>query len=223
MKRMAIAVIAASVLIAAAPNWTTTVRQAPNGAFVMGNPAAKAKLVEYLSYTCGHCAHFAAESKALKTNYVAKGMVSVEFRNAVRDPYDFAAALLARCGGASKFFANSDAIMAAQPQWLSKANGFARANAERLSKLPINDSLKAIARGVGLDAVMKARGYTIAQIDACLTSKPDQQKIAGMRNEAWTARQLTGTPSFLVNDRLAANTSDWAALEPKLKAAIAAK
>lgn len=223
MKRIAFAIVAVAGLTAAAPNWPGTVRQAANGAFVMGNPAAKTKLVEYLSYTCGHCAHFVAESKPLKTSYVARGTVSVEMRNAVRDRYDFAAALLARCGGAPKFFGNNDAIMAAQPQWLGRADEFEAANAERMKTMSIDDSLKAIARGVGLDSVMKARGFTPAQIDACLVSKPDQQKIVAMTNEAWNTRKLPGTPSFLVNGTLAANTSGWAALEPRLKAAIAAK
>ncbi|HEX8580099.1 MAG TPA: thioredoxin domain-containing protein, partial [Allosphingosinicella sp.] len=45
----------------AAPNggdWTQTVSATPAGGFLMGNPAAKVKLVEYGSMTCGHCAAF---------------------------------------------------------------------------------------------------------------------------------------------------------------------
>src|SRR3546814_9167637 len=44
-----------------AGDWTRTVTQTAAGSFVMGNPAAPVKLIEYLSYTCPHCAAFSAE------------------------------------------------------------------------------------------------------------------------------------------------------------------
>ncbi len=220
-----IAVAALSIGAAPAPpKWASTVNLAPNGAFVMGNPAAQAKLVEYLSYTCSHCAEFTAESAVpLKRDYVAKGLVSIEFRNAVRDRLDFTAALLARCGGPTKFFAISDQLMATQSVWLGKAQAFSEANGEKLEKLPINEGLKLIARGLGFDAVMKARGISPADMDACLTNKAAQDKIAGMTNEAWGSRKIQGTPSFLINDTIVVAPGKWAMIEPELKTALAAK
>ena len=218
-------ILSAALSVAAtAPNWTATVRTAPNGAFVMGNPAAKAKLVEYLSYTCSHCAEFSGESSLpIKRDYVAKGLVSVEFRNAVRDRLDFTAALLARCGGPAKFFGNSEMLMATQSVWLGKADAFGQANAAKMEKLPINDSLKLIARGLGLDAMMKARGIMPVQMDACLTDKVAQEKIAAMTNEAWGVRKIQGTPSFLINGNTVTAAGKWALIEPELKTALAAK
>lgn len=225
MKPLFLIAIAALTIGAAppAPKWTSTVKLAPNGAFVMGNPAAKAKFVEYLSYTCSHCAEYTVEASVpLKRDYVAKGLVSVEFRNAVRDRLDFTAALLARCGGPSQFFAISDQLMATQAVWLGKAQGFSEANGDKLSKMPINEGLKLIARGLGFDAIMKARGITPAEMDACLTNKAAQDKIAGMTNEAWGSRKIQGTPSFLINDILVAAPGKWALIEPELKTALAA-
>src|SRR3546814_11296312 len=84
----------------------------------MGNPAAPVKLIEYLSYTCPHCAAFSAESAAvLRGRMVKSGKVSLELRNAVRDKLDLAAAALARCAGTQGFFAASDALFARQPDW----------------------------------------------------------------------------------------------------------
>ncbi len=226
MKSLFLIVIATLSIGAAppAPKWASTVTLAPNGAFVMGNPAAKAKLVEYLSYTCSHCAEFTAEAAVpLKRDYVAKGLVSVEFRNAVRDRLDFTAALLARCGGPRQFFAISDQLMATQSVWLGKAQAFSEANGERLEKMPINEGLKLIARGLGFDAIMKARGISPADMDACLTNKAAQDKIAGMTNEAWGSRKIQGTPSFLINDTLVSAPGKWAMIEPELKTALAAK
>lgn len=220
MKRV-LAILSPLLLVAAAPNWVATVRVQPsNGAFVMGNPAAKVKLVEYLSYTCSHCAEFVGEAKdPLKRGYVAKGAASVELRNAVRDRFDFAAALLARCGGAAKFFGNSEAIFAAQNTWLGKAGAVEAANAEKLAKQPIDDSLRLIARGVGLDAIMKARGFTPAQIDACLVDKAAQDRVLKMTNEAWNVRKIGGTPAFLINGTATSGVGHWNQLEPLLKKA----
>lgn len=216
--------LGALALVSAAPNWIASVRIQPNGAFVMGKPAAPARLVEYLSYTCGHCAHFTGESSApLKAGYVAKGLVTVEVRNAVRDRYDFTAALLARCGGPTKFFGNSEAIFAAQANWLEKASAFETSDAERLSKLPKDEALKAIAKGIGLDTLMRARGFSPAQINACLVDGVAQNQIAAMSKEAWTVRKINGTPSFLINGSAFEGPGTWNAVETGLKAALAAK
>ena len=224
MKRFILLGAAMLSIAAAAPNWTATVKLAPNGAFVMGNPAAKAKFVEYLSYTCAHCAEFTGESSLpIKRDYVATGLVSVEVRNAVRDQLDFTAALVARCGGPTKFFGNSDALMKMQSVWLGKAQAFGAANAEKIDAMPINDGLKLIARGLGLDAIMKTRGISLAQMDACLTDKVAQDKIAAMSNEAWRVRKINGTPSFLINGADVAVAGRWALIEPELKTALAAK
>jgi protein-disulfide isomerase len=226
VRKFALALLAFP-LIGAAPaatNWVGTVMQAPNGAYVMGNPKAKVRLVEYLSYTCSHCAHFAEESKLpLRRDYIAKGTVAVEFRNAVRDQFDMTAALLARCGGAARFFGNSDAILAAQSTWLGKAQSFIDANGARLQKLPPNEGLKAVARGVGLDAVMKSRGFTPAQMDACLVNKPNQDRIVAMTNEAWAISKINGTPSFKVNGVALAGAGQWDVVEPAIKTALAVR
>ena len=123
MRKITLAFGALALIAATAPNWISSVRVQPNGAFIMGKPAAPAKLVEYLSYTCSHCAHFTGEASApLKASYITKGLASVEVRNAVRDRYDFTAALLARCGGPARFFGNSEALFATQAMWLGKAS-----------------------------------------------------------------------------------------------------
>ena len=73
----------------AAPNggdWTKMVTQTPEGGFLMGNPQADVKLIEYGSMTCPHCAEFAEkDAPALIDKYVKSGRVSFEYRNFVRD------------------------------------------------------------------------------------------------------------------------------------------
>lgn len=224
MRNITLAFGAFALIAATAPNWISSVRVQPNGAFIMGKPAAPVKLVEYLSYTCSHCAHFTGEASApLKANYITKGLASVEVRNAVRDRYDFTAALLARCGGPARFFGNSEALFATQAMWLGKASEFETANADQLGKLAMNESLKAIARGVGLDAIMKARGFTPVQIDACLSDAAAQKQVVAMTNEAWSIRKINGTPSFLINGTAYEGPGTWAGVEGGLKTALAPK
>lgn len=201
-----------------------TVTFVPSGAYVMGNPNAKVRLVEYLSFTCSHCAEYVAESAVpLKRDYLFGGKVAVEMRNAVRDRYDFAAALLARCGGPMLLIGNTEMLMATQNRWLAKAPAFDAANATKLAKMPLNDSLKLIARGLGLDVIMKQRGIAQPKLDACLIDKASQDKIMAMTNEAWNIRKIKGTPSFLINNQLFEGPGHWSAIEPALKAALAAK
>jgi Thioredoxin len=220
--RMLIALLALVTIGAAPVDWTKTVTRGPNGAYVMGNPKAKVRLVEYLSYSCSHCAHFTTESATpLKATYVAKGTVAVEMRNAVRDRYDFASALLARCGGATKFFAHNEAIFAAQDTLMARASAH-----EASSNLPANSPISAVlgdmARGSGLIDFMATQGVPASAANACIATKAEQDIVLGMTKEAWGVRKLQGTPMFLING-INAGFNDWASLEPKIRAALQRK
>ena len=114
---------------AAAPNWQTRVTRTADGAFLVGNPNARVKLVEYMSYTCPHCAAFSRESAAvLRGQMIKSGTVSLEERNLVRDQLDLAAALLARCAGPAGFDKLSTAFFAQQDTWLPAGIQFEQAN-----------------------------------------------------------------------------------------------
>lgn len=224
MKHVFTALLAAACLAAApAPSWMNTVSQAVNGAVVTGNPKAKVRFVEYLSYTCSHCAEFVREAAVpLKRDYVAKGLVAIEVRNAVRDRYDFVAALSARCGGLAKFSGNTELLMAKQGDWLGRVPAFDAVNNIAIAKMPMNDSLKFIARGIGIDALMKTRGVSPAQLSVCLVDKAAQKLIVGMTSEAWNARKINGTPTFLINDSALEGAGHWSVVEPAIKAALRA-
>ncbi|MFM9977176.1 MAG: thioredoxin domain-containing protein [Sphingomonadaceae bacterium] len=220
--RIVIALLALLTLGAAPPNWSRTVTMAANGAYVLGNPKAKVRVVEYLSYSCSHCATFTAEATpALKANYIARGTVALELRNAVRDRFDFTASLIARCGGAARFFGNSDAIFAAQDALMAKSSTYDADNTQP-ENIPVNTALKAVARGSGLTALMARRGFTPAQLDACLIDKRNQDAVLAMTREAWETRKIPGTPTILVNgEPTVAGT--WVLVEPQIRAQLAAR
>ena len=210
----------AQAVAAPAKNWLLTVTPTASGTYVIGNPKARAKVVEYLSYTCSHCAHFVNESGPLKTGYVMPGKANIEIRHAVRDPIDMAAALLARCDGPAKFLGHSEAIFAAQSEWLPKGVDFYENNQARLKDMAIGAALGEYARASGLSALMQKRGLAPARQNACLADAGAQAKLAEMANEAWKIRKIPGTPSFLLNGTLAADVRSWPQLKTALDAAL---
>ncbi|MEG3181554.1 DsbA family protein [Sphingomonas sp. LT1P40] len=220
--RLMLAVATGMVFAASAPaqparDWRTHVVQTASGAFVIGNPAAKVKLVEYLSYTCGHCAEFVAESKVpLHDQLVRKGAVQVEVRHAVRDPLDLTAALLARCSGPRGFSGATQAIFAAQADWYQQGAAWWQANGAAMQSQPELKRLRAAATGSGLDQLMQRRGMTPAAINACFANPADLNKLTAMAKAAWT--QIKGTPSFTINGK-AGGGNHWETLEPELRAA----
>lgn len=211
------ALLAPSIAHAApAKNWANMVTLSKEGAHVIGNPAAKTRLVEYVSYTCSHCAHFVAEGTApLKAGWVSKGLVAVEVRNLVRDRYDFTAALLARCGGPAKFSGNHEALFAAQQDWIAKAQVYE----SRPSALPADAKPAAvmaeIAEKTGMLALMAKRNVTTAQSRACIADQKAFDLILAMTKRALEQDHVTGTPSFLINGALT-QAHDWGSLQPLL-------
>src|SRR3954447_16029928 len=105
-------------------DWTHVVAASPAGGFVLGNPKAKVKLVEYGSLSCPHCRAFDQDGvPTLLAKYVKPGQVSWEFRNYVRDAADLTAALISRCNGARSFFPLVRGLYKDQPAWFGKARG----------------------------------------------------------------------------------------------------
>lgn len=206
---------------AAAPNYATMVTATPAGAFVLGNPKAKIRLVEYLSYTCSHCAHFTEEASVpLKRDYVAKGLVALELRNLVRDPFDLTAALLARCGGPAKVFGLTEAIMGRQAVWMAEGQVLAIKQEEALKKMPLVQQLRTIAQGSGLLELVQSKGVTDAQANACLANPQMHKTVIAMTKDAVDVRKINSTPTFLINNKPGPAGSHWDDIDTALRAAL---
>jgi len=210
--RIAAAAIAAVLSIAAVephPDWTGHVNVTPTGSHVLGNPAAKVKLAEYVSYTCPHCAHFNEASEGpLKVAYVAEGKVSVEVRHLVRDPIDLAAALLANCGDQSRFFERHNAFMRSQEQWLDRVFKATPGQRQAWSTGPLPQRLRSIAAAAGFYEMMALREYSRPQVDHCLADEAMTQRLMGQTKSA-IADGVQGTPSFSINGKLDDSVHDW--------------
>ena len=205
---------------AAAPaDWSSRVSQSQVGGHVLGNPAATQKIVEYMSYTCPHCAAFDQESDpALADGFISKGKTSLEVRNFIRDPLDMTVALLARCGEPRSFFRRHHGLLASQRTWMTKAGSLGREGQAAWYQGDINARLKRIASDLGLYDELRRHSplATNAQIDACLANKAEQGKVLAMTKFASETVKIEGTPSFTINGKLQANVYDWKTLEPLL-------
>jgi protein-disulfide isomerase len=199
------------------PAWDARLTRTPEGNHLYGNPAAKVRLVEFISYTCPHCAHYAEESKApLLGGMVRQGKVAVEIRPFFRNLIDVPASLLAQCGPDAKFLGNHHAILAAQSQWLVSPSAEMQ---KKWGDLDFAARIKTVAVDMGLYKLMLGRGYTPVQLDQCLSNRTLAEKLNKQTGEAVEKLGVQGTPSFLINGKLQ-DIYGWEQLSPRLDAAL---
>lgn len=197
-------------------NWANTVVATPEGGFRMGNPAAKVKLVEYGSLTCGHCATFAKEGMGpLVQTYVRTGKVSYEYRNFILNGLDVAATLVARCGGAGRFFPATDAFYASQDAWKDRVKKLTDAEKQSINALPEERRLARLAELAGIPQIAAKHGISPAQANACLNDRVAFEAL-GKMSEAAVAKGVDGTPIFFL-DGAKIGPHSWESLEPILR------
>ena len=202
-------------------DWSEVVNATDEGGFVMGNPNAEVKLVEFGSMTCPHCATFDQEGvPQLVDKYVKTGNVSFEFRNFVRDPYDITAALIARCNGAKTFFPLTSAIFEDQAEWTGKLQQVPEEQMQALQTMPPEQQFSTIAKWTGLQQFAAMRGVPTAKSSQCLADQDAITKLVQMNSDATSQYNIAGTPSFLINGELVENATRWQDLEPKIRQAL---
>lgn len=175
-RRAAIAAAAATAAGAAAPAWAQF--KAAPGDMSLGDPKAPVHVVEYLSLTCPHCAHFHADVfPAFKAKYIDTGRVHFTIRELLTAPPQVAAAgfMLARCDGGKSYFKIVDEVFRSQVRWQS-------------------GSIKPI-----FVEIAKNNGLTEAQFEACITDPKAQEALQARLEYATGTDKVTGTPTFFVN------------------------
>lgn len=210
---------AALFAVAAAPGpagWTRTVALTPMGSHLIGNPAAKVKLIEYVSYTCPHCARFQTESEGvLQLAYLPSGRLAVEVRHMLRDPVDLTVALMTNCGSKDKFVLNHSAMLRSQNAWMAPIAKSTPAQRQRWTTGEFATRNRAIAGDLKLYEAMATRGYDRTTLDRCLADKALAQRLVS-QTKAGVDGGVTKTPSFVINGKLLDNTDTWAELRPQL-------
>jgi protein-disulfide isomerase len=205
----------------AGQNWVDVVSKTPEGGYRMGNPDAQVKLVEYGSRSCPHCAAFDAEGvPALKSGPIAAGKMSYEFRDfPVHGPVDMGPILLGQCVEPAQFFPMLDQMMAAQPTLVGRQEKIPEADQAKLQTASPGQIAVYLANFYGYTDFVKQRGVPEAKVKACLSDAKALDAIAKQTEAANQQYNVSGTPTFIVNGKVATDVYDWAALQPVLKAA----
>ena len=203
-------------------DWAQVVTQTPAGGFMMGNPNAPVKLVEYASMTCPHCAEFAEVGvKPLVDKYVKSGRVSFELRNFVMGGLDITMALVARCGGPERFFPLTDALFRSQRDFFAKMQGASPEQQQALAGLPHVQQFAVYAQLAGLQQWAAMRGVPSGRQQQCLSDQAEITRLVQMTSDATSEYpDFPGTPTFTINGKMVENAGTWAQLEPKLRDAL---
>lgn len=207
----------AKVAAPAGKSWSQTVVKTPEGGYVMGNPDAPIKLVEYGSLTCSHCADFSNEShEELARDFVDTGRVSFEMRNYVRDGIDATAAAVIHCAPAERYFPLMENTFAAQAEIFANAQAN-EAGFQAAMQLAPNQRFPALAKAIKLDQFFQARGMTADQINSCLGNIANIEALEKGVNAANEKYNIAGTPTFLINGAVAEGIGTWPVLRDRLK------
>ena len=196
-------------------NWGETVTVSDADGYVLGNPDAPLKLIEYASHTCGACANFSATAKPGIQEYVATGVVSFEQRNLVRDPIDLTIATLVRCGAKENMQTLSDLA------WQNLQETFNNVNANNAAyqaagELPPEQRFIGIAQAAGLIDFFAARGLSADQARTCLADTDAIDAFVEGSSTKANEAGVTGTPTFTLNGSKV-DVNQWPGLEPILQ------
>lgn len=202
----------------AGQSWAQKVTVTEQGGYLVGNPDAPLKLVEYGSLTCPACASFAAEGvEPLMANYVNTGRVSFEFRSfLIHGPLDLALTRLIGCSTpeaalplADQVWANLGAI-----QQAASAN---QAALSSINGLPEDQRFVQFGELTGLYDFFAARGISEDQARTCLGDFASLEKLDAL-STSYANDGITGTPTFLLNGSKV-DAGGWSQLEPLLQRA----
>ena len=192
----------------------------PAGGHVIGSPDAKLKVVEYMSYTCPHCAHFEVEGMpALRLGYIVQGKVSLEVRHLLRDGVDATVAQLTNCVPPARFLAFHDDMLVHQDTWMAPALHASEAQQERWSQGDNMARMRAIAGDLHLYDYAERHGLGRAAADRCFADKALSGRLVAQTTAAVKAG-IAGTPGFMIGDLPLADTFSWVALQPQIDARL---
>lgn len=208
----------AAVTAPTGQDWTQVVSKTPENGYVMGNPNAQLKLVEYGSRTCPTCGAFGQTGmQPLEQTYVKSGKVSYEFRDFMVHAPDLGVATLGHCAGAAPFFPILEQMYLEQPAFLEKLENAAPFQQSIQGKTPQQQAV-AWVEHLGYLDFLKQRGVPEQQARACLADPKLIKEITDL-SQAAIDLGVTGTPTFYLNGQKLDGAVSWPQVEQALKAA----
>ncbi|MBB4286325.1 thioredoxin domain-containing protein [Roseospira goensis] len=141
-----------------------------------GDPDAPVSILEFSSYTCGHCARFHQETlPTLRDRYIEAGRANLTLVDFPLDNIAGAVSLITHCAPEAIQKRLVDIFFADQDAWMTRTP---------------RESITGIARLAGMSK---------AEVDACLENETLYQAILDRRAEADARWDISGTPTFVIN------------------------
>lgn len=145
---------------------------------VLGDAAAPVTIIEFASYTCGHCAAFHNNVlPTVKEQLISTGKAKLILREFPLDKFALKASLLARCAPADKYYDFVEVIFRNQDRWVK-------------SEDPIK-SLKQLGSLTGMDD---------AQMETCLNNTEMENALLKRVTDAQAQYKVSATPTFVFNE-----------------------
>lgn len=177
--------------VASADEETTnpTVESIVTSDMVLGDADAPVSIIEYASFTCGHCATFHnLVFDKLKENYIDTGKVKFTFREVYFDKFGLAGSLIARCDGNTDFYYTySGELFEKQREWMKSKN-----EGELLSHF---------------QAMAMALGQSEEKFRACLNNNENADSLLAWYHHNADVDGIKATPTFLINGKKHSNMS----------------
>lgn len=145
----------------------------------LGDANAPVKIVEYMSMTCPHCAHFHNTAfEEIKKKYIDTGKVYFILREFPFDPRAAAAFMLARCAPEQQYFPFVSMLFKQQQSWATAQD--ARAALLQMSKMA---------------------GFSQESFEACLTNQQLLNDVNATMQRGATEFGVNSTPTFIINGK----------------------
>lgn len=206
---------------AAANAWPTVIARTERG-HLIGNPEAESRMIEFVSYTCPHCASFTDQGEpGLELTLIAPGKMSLEVRSVIRNPLDLVATLLAGCGDPARFKDRHRLLMNTQDTWATKASN-APVSQQQIWMRADASARVNMANAIGLIDTMTKAGQSRVEVTNCLTNDKAALALLDGGDADRAEFAFPGTPSFALDGKLIDNVHDWKSLYPVLSARFAA-
>lgn len=155
---------------------------------VLGAEDAPIEMIEYASFTCPHCANYhLGVGKQIQSEYVDTGKVRFIYRDVFFDRFGLWASMVARCGGADKFFGIAELIYQQQRDWLAGGDPA---------------TIVANLRKIG-----KVAGLTDEGLDACLSDGDNAKALVAWYQKNAEEHDIDSTPSFIIDGEKFSNMS----------------
>jgi len=151
----------------------------------LGDENAPVTVIEYASFTCGHCANFHNDQlQQIKADYVDTGKVKFIYRDVFFDRIGLWASMVARCEPA-RFFGMVDLLYTKQGEWLDGNDPVA-----------LSDNLRKLG---------KVAGMSEEKLTACMQDQDKAQSLVAWFQKNQEADNIDSTPTLVINGEKLSN------------------